>query len=165
MVSQAIRRIRLSDPHDISSFRISAWGGPWRRKSARSMEAGRIELPSVKGSLQPLRACSAIRSRSDNCRQTGHHQGQCSVESHSSPRAHGIGASLLDYAFPLNRHRRFNVAVVKPRELTVCQHLVFSRIFYEANRGPRRATTTSTNTSKPVAPLKKGLMNKQDTSR
>ena len=30
----------------------------------------------------------------------------------------------------------------------------FSRIFYEANRGPRRATGASTNPSKPVAPLR-----------
>ena len=61
-------------------------------------------------------------------------------------------ASLLMTPEPPRRRERSNVAVLSREGQFVVGFCVFSRMFYEANRGPRRATGASTGTSKPVAP-------------
>ena len=66
-------------------------------------------------------------------------------------------ASLLMTPDPPRRRKRSNVAELSREGQFVVGFCVFSRMFYEANRGPRRATEASTGTSKPVAPLKLNL--------
>ena len=61
-------------------------------------------------------------------------------------------ASLLMTPDPPRRRKRSNVAELSREGQFVVGFCVFSRMFYEANRGPRRATGASTGTSKPVAP-------------
>ena len=56
---------------------------------------------------------------------------------------------------PLSRCQRSGVAELSREGQFVVGFCVFSRVFYEANRGPRRATQASTYTSKPIAPIRK----------
>ena len=118
------------------------------------VEAGRIELPSALESLKLLRAYPIFESRYDNCRSSGHHRNQ-------RPR-------LFSSCDPVTQSQDYPAVVASLRlagvggetswhlsreSVLFVRFYVFFRIFYEANRSPRRATGASTNTSKPIAPM------------
>ncbi len=93
-------------------------------RSGRSLEAGGIEPPSVKESLQLLRACSVIYSRCCNCRQTSHYNSQRPRKvSLCLPGHPATKPACYRRLAPLSRYQRRDVAGFKPRELTVRQQL------------------------------------------